>query len=290
MYAAIDWLSLSVKFDLNPEGENEASVLHKAENALADLLGDTVDLVTAGMPWQWSTGRTPYRASRAREDFGAMLFLSPTIPHSLLEITGRGCELLRDDSRSGNFLLAASDRLTRIDVACDMLTDVRPSEFVSQRDAGRFKAHSSFVSESGDTEYVGSRTSDRYARVYRYNPPHERAHLLRCEFVLKGENAKITARAIMEQGLNSVVVSLGEAYGWKHPVWQPEAVDAAILPVWRPERKEGKTLYWLADTIAPLIVRLAREGTIDVSDWTQIHVFTPMGLTVRIVRQDADNE
>lgn len=290
MYAAIDWLSLSVKFDISPEGETEASVLRKATDAFTELLGDHVDLIDAGLDWQWSSGRTPYRASRAREDFGAMMFLSPSLPHSLLEITGRGCEKLSENERAGAFLLAASDRLTRIDIACDMLTETRPSEFVAQREAGRFKAHSSFVSESGETEYIGSRSSDRYARVYRYNPPHERAHLLRCEFVLKGENAKITARAIMEQGLNSVVVSLGEAYGWRHPDWKPEAVDAAILPVWRPERKEGKTLYWLASTVAPLIVRLAREGTIDVSDWTQIHVFTPMGLAVRIVRQGEENE
>lgn len=218
-----------------------------------------------------------------------MLFLSPNIPHSLLEITGRGCERLSESPQSGQFLAAVSDRLSRIDVACDMLTDVRPGEFVAQRASGRFKAHSSFVSESGETEYIGSRTSNRYARVYRYNPPHERAHLLRCEFVLKAEDARETARAIMRDGLSSVVVALGKSFGWEHPVWQPDDVDAAIIPVWRPERKEGKTLYWLASTVAPLISRLHREGTIDVSDWTQIHIFNPMGLVVRIVKKDEDN-
>jgi len=290
MLVAIDWLSLSAKFELNPEGESEATILDKAVTALQELTGEHYDLIDRGMKWDWSTGRTPYRVSRAREDFGAMLFLHPSLPHSLLEITGRGCEVLGEDPRSGAFLSAISDRLTRIDIACDMLTDTRPSAFVARRDLKRFKAHSSFTSESGETEYIGSRTSARYCRVYRYNPPHERAHLLRCEFVLKGEDAKATARAIMEQGLNSVVVALGQSFGWKHKDWQPNKVDAAIIPVWRPERKEGKTLYWLADTVAPLIRRLHAEGVLEADDWTQIHIFSQLGLQVRIVRKEATDE
>jgi hypothetical protein len=289
MFTQIDWLSFTVKFDISPDGETEISVYKKVQEALYELLGENSRVLSDGQEWSWSGGRTPYKLSSQRADNGAIIFLHPSLPHALVEITGRGCDALADNPRAGAFLQAIIPRLTRLDVACDMLTDTRPLEFVEKRDKGRFKAHSEFTSESGDTCYVGSRTSNRYARVYRYNYPHERHHLLRCEFVVKAEDAKTTAQAILDRGLPSVASSLGRAFSWQHDDWQPEEVDAEVLKVWRPERKEGKTLYWLADTVAPLVRRLHNERVIAADDWTQIHIFTPLGLVVRIVRkEDAD--
>jgi Uri superfamily endonuclease len=164
-------------------------------------------------------------------------------------------------------LEAVAPHLTRLDIACDILTETRPLDFVTKRNPGRFKSHSEVFSESGETCYVGSKQSNRYARVYRYNAPHERAHLLRVEYVIRAEDAVLTANALLQSGQDAVAKSLGRQYGWYHEDWNVEDTSDARLVAYRPDRREGKTLYWLNDTIAPLLVRLAREGIIDPDLW-----------------------
>lgn len=44
-------------------------------------------------------------------------------------------------------------------------------------------------------------------------------------------------------------------------------VSPAEIKAWRPDRAEGKTLFWLADTVAPLLARLQKEGVLDVQTW-----------------------
>lgn len=271
MLYKIDWLSFTVKRAVGEE-ENEPSAWLSVRQALLDLLGDHVGVLSSGLDWSWGKGRTPYNISQQRQDNGAMIFFHPRLDHALVEITGRGCELLSEDPRAWDFMQAIQPRLTRIDIAADILCDENPITFSEQRDHGRFRSHSEFVSESGTTAYVGSRTSNRYARVYRYNPPHDRAHLLRIETVLKAEDAKITAQHVLDHGIASATKGLGEAFGWSSPLWDVESEDDATLSAWRPERRKGKTLFWLNDTIAPLLVRLHEAGELDAGAWFADHV------------------
>ena len=271
MQSRIDWLSFTGKRSVG-EGDTEASALKDAISFLDDINPIILDALDWGDDWKWEKGRTPYRAAWRRGDNGVSIYVHPRLDHFLVEVSGRGCEALSDSPHAYEFLKAVADRLTRLDLACDMLSDTNPLDFVAQRDEGRFKSHSEFVSDSGTTCYIGSRTSNRYARVYRYNPPHERAHLLRCEFVVKSEDAKMTAKAILETDHYRVASTLGEQYGWRHPDWQPDAPSIEELKAYRPERREGKTLFWLADTVAPLLVRLSQEGTIDAEQWFKENV------------------
>lgn len=267
----IDWISFSVAVDHLDE-PNERTAYFSAQEALAELdpalflwLFGTSDL-------EVGKGRAPYSSSVSTPDHGVTLYFSAKTPHALVEVSGKGCERLEANGDLRDLMIATANNLTRLDVACDMETGTRPLDFIAQRQAGRFKSHSEFVSESGETCYIGSRTSDRYTRVYRYNPPHERAHLLRAEFVVKGMNARITAVTILETGIDPVAAAFGEAFGFEHPDWTTRAATPVTLETWRPERREGKTLYWLADTIAPLLVRLHREGIIDVERWIRENV------------------
>lgn len=271
MQSRIDWLSLTGKRTVG-EGDNELIALKGAVSYLDDLDPVILDALEFGTDWKWEKGRTPYKAAYRRPDNGCTIYVHPRLDHFLVEVSGRGCEALSDSPHAYNFLKAVTPRLTRLDLACDMLTDTDPLTFTSMRDEGRFKSHSEFVSDSGVTSYIGSRTSQRYARVYRYNPPHERAHLLRVEFVVKGEDAKLTSQAILETDHYSVAAKLGEQYGWKHPDWKPVEPSLVELKAYRPERREGKTLFWLNDTVATLLVKLAREGTLDVEQWFATNV------------------
>jgi len=271
----IDWLSFTL-----PIGEGEPIAPRRMVENIATTVYDFSPVVFAGIfgdhKYEQRKGRAPYSIGYGRSDAGCYIFCHPVLPHFLIELTGQGCSALSNDCDPLEFLRAVAPRLTRIDIASDMLCNTNPLEFAALRNDGRFKSHSEFVSESGTTAYVGSRTSNRYARVYRYNPPHERAHLLRAEHVLKAEDAKATAHQILSAGLPAVTVALGEAFGWTHADWTPKDVQAAELKAWRPERHAGKTLFWLNCAVAPALVRLARETGFDVQEWLKAEVLTKL--------------
>jgi hypothetical protein len=267
----IDWISFSIPVD-HLEDANDRTAFHASFAALDDVHPDLSQWLFGTTNLQGGNGRAPYNASWSADGTFSRLYCHPALPHALVEVSGQGCARLSEHGTLRALLLAVADRLTRIDIATDLQTDTVPLDFVSQRREGRFKSHSEFVSESGTTCYVGSRTSNRYARVYRYNKPHERAHILRVEVCLKAQDAKIAAVTLLEDGLDGVAASLGEAFGWQHPDWLNAASNPVDLPAWRPERREGKTLYWLADTVAPLLRRLHKDSIINAEEWFDTHV------------------
>lgn len=275
MITKIDWLSFTL-----PIGQGEPLAPHRMVQYISEALYDFSPVVFEGIFGDYSyeqrKGRPPYSIGYARSDAGCYIFCHPLLPHFLIELTGQGCDALSTRVNPLEFLRGVSSRLTRIDVASDMLCDTDPLAFAALRNEGRFKSHSEFVSETGITAYVGSRTSNRYARVYRYNPPHERAHLLRAEHVLKAEDAKATALSILESGLPAVTVALGNAFGWTHASWTPQAVERAEIAVWRPERHSGKTMYWLNAAVAPALVKLCRESGFDAEAWLRDNVLTKL--------------
>lgn len=266
MITHIDWLSLS--FDSHAgEGIPFYRLQSAIMTAVSDLPVILQETVIDDHTWTQAGGRAPYSVSYHRDDEGAVIFAHPNLPHALLEISGKGCEQLGSDPRAAELLAAVATRLTRIDIACDMTTEARPDEFTTLRFLGRFKSFSEVVSASGHTVYIGSRSSDRYARVYRYNAPHPRSHLLRCEFVLKAEQAQHTAEAILTDGIDGIAAALGNTFGWEHDAWQPAVSTSAEASAWRPERRKGKTVMWLYAQVIPALVGCLRDGQITLDEF-----------------------
>ena len=267
MFVKVDWLSFSLTWSAQNgrEGEELWGNMSQALNELGfDHLPEKLNMLTT---WERQQGRAPYRESLFDITSGARIYYHPNLQHCLVELSGVACDWLERRGDLYYVLNAVQSRLTRIDIAADMLTDVRPSEFIVARDEKRFKSSGSQISEHGETYYLGSRFSNRFCRVYRYNPPHERAHLLRCEFQIKAEDAKRVPAAIFTDGIEAVAESFREKFGFTHPCWTQKDVSPAEIKAWRPDRAEGKTLFWLADTVAPLLARLQKEGIIDVQAW-----------------------
>lgn len=277
MITKIDWLSFTLSI-----GQGEPIPFYRLQQNVLETLYDFSPVVfsalTDGFTWEQRSGRAPYSVGWSRSDAGCYIFAHPNIPHFLIELTGGGCDALSTTRHSLDFLGAVAQRLTRIDIASDMLCETRPLEFTQQRAVGRFKSHSEFISETGETNYVGSRTSNRYARVYRYNAPHERAHLLRAEHVLKAQDAQNVAHSILSDGLPAVTVALGKAFGWEHVDWTPKDVKEAEIAVWRPERHAGKTLFWLNSAVAPAMIKLCREQKLDATQWLRDNVLSKLDL------------
>lgn len=245
-----------------PEGKGDSYAL-AIERAFMDTF--PVDVVASVFGGAWGAAersRAPYTDSWMLEGAGIRLFASPNLTHACIEISGEGCERLLEMGKLETVLDRVADRVTRIDVACDIETDTKPDEFVAKTSHERMRASGYQKSETGETAYVGSQKSDRYARVYRYYEPHPRAHLLRVEHVFRRDYAKVVARSITEHSSSAVAKAAGNAFGWSHSDWRPDSREDVDISVVAAERKMGKTVFWLVGTVAPSFRRLCREGII----------------------------
>ncbi|MDE8535456.1 hypothetical protein PZC41_14200 [Staphylococcus aureus] len=186
----------------------------------------------------------------------------------LFEISGQGCRYLEDRERLDALIKATAPRVTRVDIATDILTDANPIAFAEQRDENRTRSISKIESPDGTTVYLGSRSSNRHVKIYRYNAPHPRAALLRIEYTYRQEDAKTVAMMIVE---GATIASLAQAsasrYGWLHEAYQPDPEEnGEDLPAYRKAREAGKTVYWIFEQVVPAIRKLREEGLLDLDD------------------------
>ena len=159
-----------------------------------------------------SASRKPYtRRHNLLAEMG-VLYFNPKLDYCTAELTGRGCTKIMTDDIFEMVAEQALDTVSRFDVAIDFQTDVMPDEFVMAGISDRIKSRSMVQSATGQTAYIGSPTSDMMARVYKYEPPHERAGLLRIEFVARRKRAKIALKLWLEQGPIMAIAFMAKAF------------------------------------------------------------------------------
>jgi len=261
MRTHIDWLTFTIPMVYDTEeGDNYARAI---QSGLMDMFKSAlVEAVFRGEFKHEKRSRAPYKDTWMDADGGISIYASPNLTHCTIEISGQGCEKLIELGVIAELLERCHERVTRIDVATDIETTTLPSEFVKQLSHERMRASGYQQSATGETNYVGSKKSDRYARVYRYFEPHPRSHLLRIEHVFRREYAKVVAQSLLDNSLESVAAAAGKAFGWAHVDWQPEAAQHADISIVAPERAAGSTVTWLVRSVAPAIRRLIADGTI----------------------------
>ena len=185
---------------------------------------------------------------------------NPKVNHVLIEISGQGMQQLRDVGEDYNVCMKAyldAINITRVDVAVDLETDTRPEDF-TQHIAKRWTDVTRRKSETGETVYIGSMKSDRYCRVYRYEPPHERAHLLRVEMV----HRKKYGREVMNQWLqqhprDEFAAMCANPYGFQHHDWQLHSDDK--IRSYRTDTKMSATTLWLQKSVIPAILKVREK-------------------------------
>lgn len=206
------------------------------------------------------SGRPPYSWSVAGP--GVRVFYGQTGP-VLVEVSGAGCLALTDAGMMFQMVAAFKDKLTRIDHCTDIETSITPPEFVgAARRKARAKSH--IVSETGETCYVGSMQSNRYARVYRYAPPHPRAQWLRVEHVFRKEEARVVAALWLNDGDDRLAADCGHTFGWGHETWTP--TDGKKIKAWKPNSQSGKKLAWFARQVVPALSRGLTDGSLTTQE------------------------
>lgn len=186
----------------------------------------------------------------------------------LVEHRGQACHELNERGILLSVVERYEDRLTRIDIATDILTEAMPGDFVNQSSPAKVTATGHQRSDTGETFYLGSRKSDRLVKVYRYFPPHPRSDFLRIEYTYKKQQAQIIASLLIRHSVDLVALSSAERYSWAHPCWKPrEYVNMAEIRAYRPERGSGKTVRWLYAQCVPAVKRMVREGALDLDEF-----------------------
>jgi len=268
MRTHIDWITftLTPRYQSEyPEGTTQSEVYSQAiEQAFLQTFdSDATEEYFGGVWEKQERSRAPYTDAWKVDKGGITVYASPTLNHLCVEISGQGCETLISAGGLEFILRRVEDRVTRIDIASDIRTSVRPTEFVQRLSHERMRASGYQSSESGETCYIGSQKSDRYARVYRYHPPHPRADLLRVEHVFRKDYAKKVAAECAAGHLEGVAISAGRAMGWTHEVWQPASRDPVDISVVHGGRVAGNTVRWLITSGASAFQRLCKDGTIE---------------------------
>lgn len=178
---------------------------------------------------------------------------------SLFQVSGTGCAHLRGTGRLDAVLHDWHDRATRLDIAVDFETMCSVEGFARSYSNRRFEFGGHESSPSGETWYIGRRTSDRHARVYRYNAPHPRSNFLRVEYELHDEQAKFGTKSVLELGVCEVAIRLGTLFGWQHEDYDL-ATDAEKLPSAPRPENYGNTERWIHRAVQPALEKMARNG------------------------------
>lgn len=257
-----DWLTFVVPVVSVGEGSSIAYLSEFIEATLSKEFGYQTAWMMFHSLQPMGFGRAPYKLGFQSLQRGITVWVGGDVPHMCVEFSGVGCDWLRDNELHDTLLTLHHERISRIDVAVDLECKLDPTTMVKARQSERQKTLTQMTSPTGDTFYVGSRTSERYCRVYRYADPHPRSNFLRLEMVSRRANAKQVASAIASDGLESVTRALLEAFGWTDFAANYFAVEPASISAFRPERGSGSTLRWLITQVAPAFQRLVADGTI----------------------------
>lgn len=267
----VDWLSIVVPLPGDtvprslPIGSVNMVVVAKAGAAF-------LETVFTGEGWQSRGGRRPYSDGYANDGRGIYVW-GGGHPNVCIEFTGAGCQYLRDTDSLSTALSAFTGHITRLDIAIDSETDVRPIDFAKDRVEGRIKSFGTQKSESGETCYIGSKSSEQYARVYRYEPPHPRAKYLRIETVSRKHYANAAAQSILENGISYAAQQTMNRYQFNQ-IEDIDTVDGNLPAPYR-DRTLSKTEAWLIKQAAPAFRKLVDAGEIeDPWVWLFEHFWT----------------
>lgn len=275
MDAKIDYISFTLP--LNLSGVSHSSDAHDAifQQCLLWKLDPLLDCLEIEPPHQ-KGGRKIYGANLFFPTSAINVWWGGVANHTLFEISGTGCQLLREGGGMKKFLRAIQTRATRIDIAVDLPDAGKPDDFVSKKKENRFKVTETRDTDTGWTQYVGSRASERFARVYLYREPHPRSGVMRVEHVFRGDFAKETAKTLCDRGLNEVVAMCGNTYGWEHPRWEPDIVTDGKIRAQRHDKEDAATLRWLFKAVQPALVKMHKSGLVNIKEWFENYVLNAL--------------
>lgn len=237
---------------------------------MTDVLQETMaqwSELYEGMKWRVGDNRlSPYSHSISLFHpvtgirFANIYYSAKNIDTVLIQHTGQGCSQIPDIIALLDFV---QPRIGRLDVAIDVENEEKPSSYY---DAYKGTLSKGFEqSPSGETFYLGSRKSDKLMRIYRYNAPHERAHLLRFEIQYRREFSRAAAWHIVQAGIREFALAALSEY----PLPTEHITQGSDETFFIARKSKGDTLLWLEKQVKPAIIKLIESGEFDARQWIE---------------------
>ena len=223
---------------------------------------------SSSLDWEVEKAKGFYSHRLREKSSGVALSFGHTNAHVYIELSGQSCDYFTREGTLEDIIRSTATRSSRIDFAIDFLTEVSPEEFSGSRNDIRWKHRSVINSGSGTTCYVGSRTGERMARVYRYNEPHPRSNLLRVEAEYKGDAAKAIFEFMLSSNLEETCLAAHAPFGWSHALWKDEQAAAIKVPYAAHNPSNAATVRWLYGVVASSIRHAIDNGLIDWEAFT----------------------
>lgn len=220
--------------------------------------------------WGVERGTGFYSVRLRHEATGTAVSFGDTNPHLFVELSGRACANFDAIDCLSLIIAATQDRCSRIDFAVDIETELDPEQFSAFRNGKAFKSNGTINSPSGKTVYLGSRKSERMARVYRYFDPHPRSHLLRVEAEYKGDAAKVAAKHLVQTSVRQACLDAHKPFGWLHTVWNSDGDEGLKIPYKGYSPSNASTVRWLYGDVITALRKAIEGGLVELDDWLAV--------------------
>lgn len=266
VYYSIDYYSFTIPIRA-PFGEIAHESIAFAINTFVSLIAGEHSHKFGAGSWGIEQAKGFYSVRLRHEVSGVALSLGTINAHIFCELSGRACNNLEAIDALMGIIQATHERCSRIDFAVDIVTDEDPETFCLERENKSFKSNGTINSPSGKTCYLGSRNSERMARVYRYSPPHPRSHLLRVEAEYKSDAAKVAAKRVTETNLREACLEAHKPFGWKSRLWDADATHAIKIPYKSYNPSNAATVRWLYGDVITALRNAIANGLVDLDDW-----------------------
>lgn len=165
-----------------------------------------------------------------------------------------------------DYAIAAGGTITRLDIAVDIMAPWNIRKFYETAlDGGaetQARKFSIVESTTGTTMYAGSRSSQKYLRIYDKQAQTGGARpWTRVEMECKGEFAGRIAKYIMQEGLHSIpqiirgYIDFPSVAEWAVVMNSNEPAISSPAP-----QKWRNTRGWLLETVAPALAKYEQEN------------------------------
>ncbi len=270
----LDWAAFTLPIPYTERQPLPNEFQKRIESVLKNM-GELMPLITAHCADYLAlvTPQRPYRKAYCCPNVGFRINADWKRREALIVFNGAACEMVRGIGAAAiiELLVRVEATGSRLDFATDISTNISPADVQERGWSKRIVSKSYIQSQQGNTLYIGSRKSDAFCRVYKYNSPHPRSDKLRIEFELKKQRARAVAGIAIVDGVAVAARSVAARYEFGHPtVLEAFAGSIRQIKTEAHKRSMASTEAWLLTQAAPAFLRLVREGVIsDPRAWVE---------------------
>lgn len=261
----VDWLAVTYDWENIPSLSKGVEYL-SVQNLLV-WLGQAPDL------FRQDVARYGYAIGMKATD-NVTVYLSEPGSANGVHIVYPGSALTPMRTRNALMHMAAHNgKCTRIDLSVDVRDGTLTPQtlrnmYVDGRYSGRGRSWSLMEGTNGATFYIGSRSSEKYMRIYdKAAQTGTDGAWLRVELECKGDAARAGAWLVNHNGTSVIPEIINDFVKFDDPEWTDAMGNAAMSDALKGEKKMSDTRKWLLESVAKT---LAREIN---SDPDFIHLF-----------------